>query len=46
MTDVEAAVELMKVVLQPPRIRIRYCTPDELFDLFRKCLAVVREKQG
>ncbi len=46
MTDVEAAIELMNVVLQPPRIRLQYHTPEDMFELFRKCLAVVREKQG
>ena len=45
MTDIEVALELTKIVLSNRQTAILFQEPDKLLDLFRKCLAVVREKQ-
>lgn len=43
MTDIEVALELTKLVKE--NNQLAYCSLDQILELFRKCLAVVREKQ-
>ena len=42
MTDIQAALELLKLVVQAAPSR--YPDKQSLFDLFRECLAQVRDK--
>jgi hypothetical protein len=43
MTDIEVALELTKLV--QAHNQMAYNTPDQILELFRKCLAAVRERQ-
>ena len=44
MTDLEVALELLKISLKNGATAIECCEPDKLLALYRKCLAAVREK--
>ena len=44
MSDVEVALELLKIALKDSATAIENGEPDKLLALYRKCLAAVRAK--